>query len=53
MFDAEPKIVTAFGDGQMEAKLVVMNHDYPPLEAGQRYKLVRDEDGLSLRLLPE
>ena len=53
MFDTAPKIVTAFGVGQREAKLVITNHDYPPLEAGQRYKLVRAEDGLSLRLLPE
>lgn len=53
MFDTEPKIVTAFGVGQREAKLVITNQDYPPLEAGQRYKLVRAEDGFSLRLLPE
>ena len=53
MLDTAPKIVTAFGVGQREAKLVITNHDYPPLEAGQRYKLVRAEDGLSLRLLPE
>ena len=53
MFDTEPKIITAFGDGQREAKLVITNHDYPPLEAGQRYKLIRAEDGFSLRLLPE
>ena len=53
MFDTEPKIITAFGVGQREAKLVITNHDYPPLEEGQRYKLVRAEDGLSLRLLPE
>ena len=53
MFDTAPKIVTAFGVGQREAKLVITNHDYPPLEEGQRYKLVRAEDGLSLRLLPE
>lgn len=37
MFDTEPKIVTVFGVGQREAKLVITNHDYPPLEAGQRY----------------
>ena len=53
MFDTEPKIVTAFGVGQREAKLVITNQDYLPLEAGQRYKLVRAEDGFSLRLLPE
>ena len=53
MLDTAPKIVTAFGVGQREAKLVITNRDYPPLEAGQRYKLVRAEDGLSLRLLPE
>lgn len=30
MFDMEPKIVTAFGVGQREVKLVITNHDYPP-----------------------
>ncbi|MDD6448723.1 MAG: hypothetical protein PUF78_03240 [Lachnospiraceae bacterium] len=35
MFDTEPKIVTAFGVGQREAKLVITNQDYSPLEEGQ------------------
>ena len=47
----DTKILTVESTGEGKAMLTISDEDYP-LVAGERYKLVRSDDGFSLRLLP-